>query len=226
MPYNRQIPDAPIALSMLPRDEIPAASDLIYLVKPNNPIGQRSKAVDLLTLAAGGFGSYVTPIMDWGPDALPQTGPAQMTAICYIDVDPRCQVLFKVWGTSAPAGTGDGDYDFGLCGRVQTNWPGVDTNMQELRKRVYAGSYWHIEGHSYEPFVPTYDAVFSELPHTYAVTPQLLQAHPNKRVRLSLSSGSSDTEGQSNPPSSFQLKIQAFVFMAPVLGTLEPFGPI
>lgn len=45
MSYNHPIPDAPIALSMLPREESPAASDLIYLVKPNNPIGQRSKAV-------------------------------------------------------------------------------------------------------------------------------------------------------------------------------------
>lgn len=51
MPYNRQIPDAPIALSMLPRITEPQDTDLIYLVRPTNPIGQRSGAMALGELA-------------------------------------------------------------------------------------------------------------------------------------------------------------------------------
>lgn len=47
MPYDRQIPDAPIALSMLPRLEDLQDGDLIYVVRPTNPIGQRSKSMEL-----------------------------------------------------------------------------------------------------------------------------------------------------------------------------------
>ena len=47
MPYNRQIPDAPIALSMLPRLEDLQDGDLIYVVRPTNPLGQRSRALEL-----------------------------------------------------------------------------------------------------------------------------------------------------------------------------------
>lgn len=53
MPYNRQIPDAPIALSMLPQIQAENLddNDLMYLVVPNNPIGQRCKALALAALA-------------------------------------------------------------------------------------------------------------------------------------------------------------------------------
>ena len=47
MPYNHPIPDAPIALSMLPRLTDLQDTDLIYVVRPNNPIGQRSRALEL-----------------------------------------------------------------------------------------------------------------------------------------------------------------------------------
>lgn len=47
MPYDRQIPDAPIALSMLPRLEYLQDGDLIYVVRPTNPLGQRSRALEL-----------------------------------------------------------------------------------------------------------------------------------------------------------------------------------
>lgn len=51
MPYDRQIPDAPIALSMLPRLEDLQDTDLIYVVRPTNPLGQRSKAAEMGLLA-------------------------------------------------------------------------------------------------------------------------------------------------------------------------------
>ncbi len=45
MPYNRQIPDAPIAGSMLPRLTDLQDTDLIYVVRPTNSLGQRSGAM-------------------------------------------------------------------------------------------------------------------------------------------------------------------------------------
>lgn len=51
MPYDRQIPDAPIALSMLPRLTDLQDTDLIYVVRAANPIGQRSKAAEMGLLA-------------------------------------------------------------------------------------------------------------------------------------------------------------------------------
>lgn len=42
MPYNRQIPDAPIAGSMLPRATELTPEDILVLIKPNNQIGQRN----------------------------------------------------------------------------------------------------------------------------------------------------------------------------------------
>lgn len=53
MPYNRRIPDAPIGISMLPQIQAENLNDnnLMYLVVPNNPIGQRCKALALAALA-------------------------------------------------------------------------------------------------------------------------------------------------------------------------------
>lgn len=52
MPYNRQIPDAPIAGSMLPRASELTLDDLLVLIQPGNPIGQKNKALTLQVLAA------------------------------------------------------------------------------------------------------------------------------------------------------------------------------
>lgn len=51
MPYNRQIPDAPIAGSMLPRATELNLDDLLVLIQPGNPIGQKNKALALAALA-------------------------------------------------------------------------------------------------------------------------------------------------------------------------------
>ena len=51
MPYNRQIPDAPIAGSMLPRATELTLEDLLVLIQPGNPIGQKNKALALSVLA-------------------------------------------------------------------------------------------------------------------------------------------------------------------------------
>ncbi len=59
MPYNRQIPDAPIAVSMMPRATTISLADLLYLVQPNNPIGQRCKSLTLGQLQNSGIISNV-----------------------------------------------------------------------------------------------------------------------------------------------------------------------
>lgn len=51
MPYNRQIPDAPIAGSMLPRATELNLDDILVLIQPGNPIGQKNKALVLSVLA-------------------------------------------------------------------------------------------------------------------------------------------------------------------------------
>lgn len=72
MPYNRQIPDATIALSMLPQVQAEdiGDSDLMYLVKPNNTIGQRCKAIALSVLADwladGNMGPFKTDEINVG----------------------------------------------------------------------------------------------------------------------------------------------------------------
>lgn len=52
MPYNHPIPDAPIAGSMLPRATELTLNDLLVLIQPENPIGQKNKALTLQVLAA------------------------------------------------------------------------------------------------------------------------------------------------------------------------------
>lgn len=48
MPYNgNNTPDAPMPLSMFPRLTDLQDGDLIYVVRPTNPIGQRSRALEL-----------------------------------------------------------------------------------------------------------------------------------------------------------------------------------
>lgn len=76
MPYDRQIPDAPIALSMLPRLEDLQDGDIIYVVRPTNPLGQRSKSMELgklserFTKASTGWVSIENRSLAGGIEAL------------------------------------------------------------------------------------------------------------------------------------------------------------
>lgn len=76
MPYDRQIPDAPIAISMLPRLEDLQDSDLIYVVRQTNPLGQRSKSMELgkfvqkFTKASTGWVSIENRSLAGGIEAL------------------------------------------------------------------------------------------------------------------------------------------------------------
>ena len=76
MPYDRQIPDSPIALSMLPRLEDLQDGDLIYVVRPTNSLGQRSKSMELgklserFTKASTGWVSIENRSLAGGIEAL------------------------------------------------------------------------------------------------------------------------------------------------------------
>jgi hypothetical protein len=115
MPYNRQIPDAPIAGSMLPRAASVDASDLLVIIKPNNTIGQRNKSLELETLFSSDLFQFVgvrnsiikTNILEYS-GALAATSTGAYTEVCHLDVDPRMDVEFHVWGTSGQAGASGG----------------------------------------------------------------------------------------------------------------------
>lgn len=70
MPYNRPIPDAPIAGSMLPRATELTLDDLLVLIQPGNTIGQKNKALALSLLAYwladGNMGSIKTDKINVG----------------------------------------------------------------------------------------------------------------------------------------------------------------
>lgn len=69
MPYDRQIPDAPIAVSMLPEVETPTEDDILYLVQPNNPIGHRAKNISLKKLNNSGLVSPEKVVVSSAPDS-------------------------------------------------------------------------------------------------------------------------------------------------------------
>lgn len=52
MPYNKQIPDAPLPVSMLPRLDLPSDTDLLYVVKTDAPLGERIRSMELGKLMA------------------------------------------------------------------------------------------------------------------------------------------------------------------------------
>lgn len=77
MPYNgNNIPDAPMPLSMFPRLTDLQDTDLIYVVRPTNPLGQRSRALELgklsekFTKASTGWVSIENRALAGGIEAL------------------------------------------------------------------------------------------------------------------------------------------------------------
>ncbi len=69
MSYNHPIPDVPIALSMLPEVETPTENDILYLVQPNNQIGQRSRSISLKKLNNSGLVSPEKVVVSSAPDS-------------------------------------------------------------------------------------------------------------------------------------------------------------
>ena len=211
MSYKHQIPDAPIALSMLPR--VAAAdlkkNDLLYLVKPDNNLGERCKSLELETLFssdlfkfAGVYNSVVkSNILEYS-GALASTSSSQYTEVCHLDVNVLSDVVFHVWGSSDKAG--DGRYEYGLRGKTVQYYLGED--MSRILEAMSPSGF--NVSNDVGPSQPVYNAVFGLDPYEFYISPAI----PTKRVTLYLSTGTTFSPYHATDPSSFSLKIQATIY--------------
>ena len=228
MPYPRnQIPDSPLPVSMMPRDENPLKTDLLYLVKPGNNPGERSNSIELQKLLNSdvfrleGFRNSVikSNILDF-TGALAETSTGQFTEVAHVEIDPRLDVEFHVWGTSGSAGA-EGDtyssYEYGFRAKVhQIYLP--DDQDRDLIVFAPAG---HRTSSAAGPADPCYNAIFGCLPFEYNPTASELSHYPTKTVTLYLATGTTMNPYHATAPSSFSLKIQATIFPSKyVTGTL------
>lgn len=212
MPYDRQIPDAPIALSMLPR--VAAAdlkkNDLLYLVKPGNNLGERCKSLELETLFSSDLFQSVgvrnsiikSNILEYS-GALAATSSSQYTEVCHLDVDVLSDVVFHVWGSSdtATEGAGGTRYQYGLRGKTEQYYEGEDISKV---LEAMSPSYYQEDNTP----TPVYNAVFGLNPYEFNVSPAI----PTKRVTLYLSTGTTFSPYHATDPSSFSLNIQATIY--------------
>lgn len=220
MPYNRQIPDAPIAGSMLPR--VAAADlksqDILVITQPGNPIGQKNKSMELGALFgsdlfkfAGLYNSLIkSNILEYS-GALASASADSFTEVCHLDVDPRMDVEFHVWGTSGQAGaSGDtyDNFDYGLRARTRQMYLPDDQDRDLVAFGGYAGSKDSDGG----PSVPAYNAAFGLYPINYNPSADELANYPTKRVTLFLAAGATMNPYHATVPSEFSLKIQATIF--------------
>lgn len=219
MPYNRQIPDAPIAGSMLPRPTALTAQDLLLLIQPGNNLGQKNKAVTLEALFGsdlfkftGLYNSLIkSNILDYS-GALASASLDTFTEVCHLDVDPRMDVEFHVWGTSNQAGaSGDtySNFDYGLRARTRQMYLPDDTDRDLVAFGGYAG---RKDSDGKGPSAPAYNAVFGLYPINYNPSAGELALYPTKRVTLFLAAGATMNQYHATVPSEFSLKIQATIF--------------
>jgi hypothetical protein len=220
MPYDRQIPDAPIALSMLPR--VAAADiksqDILVLTQPGNPIGQKNKSLTLQTLSDSdvfrlqGVRNAITKsnILEYTGALAETSAVSNYTEICHLDIHPLLDVEFHVWGSSNPAGDA-GDtynvYNYGLRGKTRQLYLPDDQDRELVAFSPSGFRNSDETGPS-----PVYNATFGLYPINYDPSASELAAHPTKRVTLFLSSGTSGSPYHATHPSQFSLSIQATIY--------------
>lgn len=220
MHYNRQIPDAPIAGSMLPRVEAAdlKSQDILVLTQPGNPIGQKNKGLELGVLFnsdlfkfAGLYNSLIkSNILDYS-GALASASNNLFTEVCHLDVDPRMDVEFHVWGTSNTAGASGDTYpnfDYGLRARTRQVYLPDDQDRDLVAFGGYAGYKTTDAG----PSAPAYNAAFGLYPINYNPSADELANYPTKRVTLFLAAGATMNPYHATVPSAFNLKIQATIY--------------
>lgn len=98
MPYDRQIPDAPIAPSMLPRvaAENLTSQDVLILTQPGNNPGQKNKGLELGALF----------------EAMKSSLPKDTLVVDESDENPSRYLISKFKGNSAASYLSDGDVGF------------------------------------------------------------------------------------------------------------------
>lgn len=235
MTYNRQIPDAPIAPSMLPRASEVSSQDLLLLIKPNNDPGDKTKALELDTLVnsdilrfSNVLGGIFTNIVTYtGPLAWSNEG----SKLCQVVTDPRNQVIFFVEGTSESAGQAiqvsgqaQTSFQYGLKGMVRSYFPFDDQNYSRNDQYISAGSKDFINNPSnpesfilvHDEFRVCYKGAFMEdptpLPNVdWASKPAQMRT---KTVGLWIAGGVTANPYKLPPPASYTLNIQALIFKA------------
>ena len=215
MPYDRQIPDAPIALSMLPRAAAAdlKKNDLLYLVKPGNNLGERCKSIELETLFSSDLFKFTgvrnsiikSNILEYS-GALAATSSSQYTEVCHLDVNVLSDVVFHVWGSSDTAGDGSDHqrYEYGLRGKTEQYYSGED--ISKVLEAMSPSGFKVSDGVG--PSNPVYNAVFGLKPYEFDISPAI----PTKRVTLYLSTGTTFSPYHATDPSSFSLNIQATIY--------------
>lgn len=214
MPYNHPIPDAPIAMSMLPRAAAAdlKKKDLLYLVKPGNNLGERCKSLELESLFSSDLFQSVgvrnsiikSNILEYS-GALAATSSSQYTEVCHLDVDVLSDVVFHVWGSSdaATEGSGGSRYQYGLRGKTEQYYEGEDIGkvLEAMSPSSFQATGEYIS-------TPVYNAVFGLKPYEFDISPAI----PTKRVTLYLSTGTTFSPYHATDPSSFSLNIQATIY--------------
>jgi hypothetical protein len=188
-------------------------TDLLYLAQPDNNLGERSKAVELSALFSSDPAKYApriicSNILEYS-GALAATSTSAYTEVAHVDIDPRLDVQFHVWGTSDPASDGSeyNTYSYGLraCVRMMYLPDDQDRDLVAIAPSGFRNS------DSTGP-APTYNAFFGCLPFNYSPSSSELQYYPTKRVTLYLSTGTTGSPYHGIDPASFALNIQATIF--------------
>lgn len=239
--YNRTIPDAPLPVSMLPRASEVSSQDLLLLVKPNNNLGDKTKALALDTLVNSDILRFSNVLGGTFTNILTYTGPLPWsntgTRLCQLITDPRNQVIFFVEGTSESAGTPQPYsggfttfFQYGLKGMVRSYFPFDDQNYSRNAQYISAGSKEFIRGTTnpdslillHDEDRVCYKGAFMEdptpLPNVdWASKPAQMRT---KTVGLWLAGGVTGNPLRLPPPASYTLTIQALIFKARYASTL------
>ena len=233
--YTRTIPDAPLPVSMLPRANEVSSQDLLLLIKPNNDPGDKTKALELETLANSDILRFSNVLGGTFTNILTYTGPLPWSNngsnLCQVETDPRNQVIFFVDGTSESAGQAQvvsgqalKSFQYGLKGMVRSYFPFDDQNYSRNDQYISAGSKDFINNPSipesyilvHDEFRVCYKGAFMEdptpLPNVdWASKPAEMRT---KTVGLWIAGGVTDNPYKLTPPASYTLKIQALIFKA------------
>lgn len=221
MPFNRQIPDAPIAMSMLPQLDQIKSGDLLLVTRPSNPLGQRNKVVPAEKLPTSDLFKFSNPViysglLELNNLSLPATNTGNFQEVAHVDIDPRLDVEFHVWGTSGQAYKSSGSdqtrFDYGLRAKVRQYYAPDDQDRDLVAACAAGFRFEDPNGNAYGPGTPTYNTIFGSAPYNYNPSVGELGHHPTKRVTLYLSSGSSASHYQCHEPDSYSLTIQARIF--------------
>lgn len=142
MPYNRQIPDAPIAGSMLPRATELTLDDILVLIKPGNQIGQKNKALTLSLLANwlanGNMGPFKTGEIQVGASTwknVEGVGPS-ITDLYSLDAGIiEAAVKFKVGGSEWVPGNNQPSIS-GLYSLAAGNVDAANVSVDSIKARA------------------------------------------------------------------------------------------